>query len=363
MEKQCSCAGWNGRLSELTRRFNTDSLPRCLSCAVISLRSIIAQAIQRSSLPVKRDVSFQKMAPNMADGNQLKIIATELAKCKTLVEDYSGRIDSACIEYYETGKTLFPSLSRAENEQISEKCSNLINLIKDNDHKGYIELESIQYPIDQYNEQIERARDYWIRWRNALRALDAQIDKELRLSTKNVGEESNEISIGEPPTLNVIKRGHAKFITFVATIISIPAGVVAIMSFFNDQDINVKITNIAPKEQAKTGEHLSTNISISESISTKDKSIVHKDASFTDVEDVVKGVASIVFDVKRSSLSLDTKYSDIDRPGAEDMMGMRIVDLLLRLEKIYNCKIEDGVAEKLVTIRDTVMLFLSCTKS
>jgi len=43
-------------------RFNSDSLPRCLVCAAIPLRYIIAQTKQRYSLPVKRDVEAVEKA-------------------------------------------------------------------------------------------------------------------------------------------------------------------------------------------------------------------------------------------------------------------------------------------------------------
>ena len=98
-------------------------------------------------------------------------LLSEVAACRDVVEDYTKRIDDACVEYYNTGKFLFPNLSRAENEDTDEHCNRvlarLVSIIPD----AVIRWESIKYP-NGYDQQIERMRDVWVRRRNLLRVFE-----------------------------------------------------------------------------------------------------------------------------------------------------------------------------------------------
>ena len=49
-------------------------------------------------------------------------LLAEVAACRHIVDDYARRLDDACVEYYETGKSLFPNLSRAEDEDTHQRC-------------------------------------------------------------------------------------------------------------------------------------------------------------------------------------------------------------------------------------------------
>ena len=107
---------------------------------------------------------------------------TALAASKILVEDYSNRIEAACVEYYETGKTEFPNLSRAEDEDTARACmkslEEIIAIIPD----AKARWESIKYPSNEYKEMVERARDMWIRRRNLFRVFEETLKKRLAIS-------------------------------------------------------------------------------------------------------------------------------------------------------------------------------------
>lgn len=95
-----------------------------------------------------------------------------VAACKDLVEDYARRLDEACEEYYKTGKAVFPRISRAEDEDTDLACAHALEVASRLIPDAKARWASIKYPIDQYDEQVERLRDIWVRRRNLLRVLE-----------------------------------------------------------------------------------------------------------------------------------------------------------------------------------------------
>jgi len=125
----------------------------------------------------------------------------EVVACRDIVEDYTNRIEKACVEYYESGKTEFPSLSRAEDEDVHQQCElvllRLVSIMPDVMNRW----QNIKYPIGQYDQMIERMRDVMVRRRNLLRA----IEKKLRtmLDLDNLSELSK-IEAAKPQKQEII---------------------------------------------------------------------------------------------------------------------------------------------------------------
>lgn len=109
-------------------------------------------------------------------------ILADVVACKDIVEDYADRIDKACVEYYETGKFLFPNLSRAEDEDVSQRCQDLISRLVLIIPNAIERWENIEYPTGKYDQQIESMRDFWIRRRNFLRTVESTLRTKLELN-------------------------------------------------------------------------------------------------------------------------------------------------------------------------------------
>ena len=162
--------------------------------------------------------------------------------------------------------------------------------------------------------------------------------------------------------LFTLKNMTHNTLKIISTIAGIFLTVVTIIFLIKGSDVNVNITVPEPK---KVEDILKPQVEIplsKKNIPLNKKHIIEK-SSFAEIESFVIGLTSIVFDVKVSSINLETKYRDIDSPGAAGLMGIRFVDLLIRLEDAYNCKVEDDIAEKLLTIKETVVMFFSCQNS
>ena len=108
-------------------------------------------------------------------------LLAEVVACRHIVDDYAKRLDDACVEYYETGKTLFPNLSRAEDEDMDQRCKRVLESVASIAPDALNQWNAITYPIDQYKEQVERMRDIWIRRRNLLRTLETSLRTRLEL--------------------------------------------------------------------------------------------------------------------------------------------------------------------------------------
>jgi predicted nucleotide-binding protein len=95
-----------------------------------------------------------------------------VSSCKDLVEDYSRRLDEACVEYYKTGRTLFPMLSRAEDEETTKECEHALKLASGIIPGAQTQWDSITYPSNESSTMVERLRDIWVRRRNLFRMLE-----------------------------------------------------------------------------------------------------------------------------------------------------------------------------------------------
>lgn len=118
------------------------------------------------------------------DENKVRILYAELQACLHITEDYVGRIDEACQEYYKSGTFLFPHLSRAEDEDVYSRCHKVINGLVQIDANPLAEWNGIAYP-NGYDQQVERMRDVWIRRRNCLRLAAKILEHRFALGTKS----------------------------------------------------------------------------------------------------------------------------------------------------------------------------------
>lgn len=122
---------------------------------------------------------------------EIASLIADLAACRQIVEDYVKRLDAACEEYYATGKYLFPSLSRAEDEDIDERCVRALNNLTSIEPDALARWRDIQYPSNQYDQQVERLRDIWVRRRNLFRVLESSLSSRFEIqSRKDKGAET-----------------------------------------------------------------------------------------------------------------------------------------------------------------------------
>ena len=112
-------------------------------------------------------------------GTEHAPLVAEVVACRHLLDDYVKRLDAACEEYYGTGKSLFPNLSRAEDEDLDARCELVLKNAASIDPDALTRWNGIRYPIDQYHEQIERMRDLWTRRKNLFRALEVSLNSRL----------------------------------------------------------------------------------------------------------------------------------------------------------------------------------------
>jgi hypothetical protein len=99
-------------------------------------------------------------------------LLAEVVACRYLVEDYTKRLEDACVEYYESRRINLPNLSRAEDENTEQQCVRTLTHLASIMPDAMTRWQSIKYPIDQYDVQLERLRDVWIRRRNLLRIVE-----------------------------------------------------------------------------------------------------------------------------------------------------------------------------------------------
>jgi hypothetical protein len=103
--------------------------------------------------------------------------------CRLLVEDYSKRLNDAATEYYSSGKTLFPNLTRAEDEEIHKNCEIILLELKTFIPDALDRWNSIKYPYDQYSEQVLRMNDYWIRGKILFQNIESTLRIRLESNT------------------------------------------------------------------------------------------------------------------------------------------------------------------------------------
>jgi len=111
-------------------------------------------------------------------------LLANLTACKQLVEDYVKRLDAACEEYYTTGKYLFPQLSRAEDADTDDQCVLALKEIASIQPDALERWNGIKYPSDQYEQQIERLRDVWVRRRNLIRTLEGRLRTQFEIEVR-----------------------------------------------------------------------------------------------------------------------------------------------------------------------------------
>ena len=111
----------------------------------------------------------------MTKDDVLDPLLAEISACRSIVDDYTKRLDDACTEYYQSGKTIFYNLSRAEEEDISQRCDSVVKRLTPVLADVPARWQAIRYPSDQYKEQIERTRDMWTRRRNLLREVEHKL--------------------------------------------------------------------------------------------------------------------------------------------------------------------------------------------
>lgn len=105
----------------------------------------------------------------------LEPLLAEVSACRNIVDDYTKRLDDACAEYYQSGKIDFYNLSRAENEDISQRCESVVKRLAPVLADVSARWQAIRYPSDQYKEMVERMRDVWTRKRNLLREAEHRL--------------------------------------------------------------------------------------------------------------------------------------------------------------------------------------------
>lgn len=118
------------------------------------------------------------------DEKKGKMLYAEIQACLHVTENYVGRIDEACREYYKNGTFLFPDLSRAEDEDVYSRCQKVVDRLSEFDSDLLTEWNNIKYPSG-YDQQIERMRDVWIRRRNYLRGASKNMEHRLEIKSKS----------------------------------------------------------------------------------------------------------------------------------------------------------------------------------
>jgi len=116
-------------------------------------------------------------------------LLAEVVACRHIVEDYANRLDIACVEYYDTKKTEFPNLSRAEDNDTYEQCELMLSRMTSIIPDAMSRWQGIKYPIDHYDAQVERVRDVWVRRRNLLRTVENTLRTRLELDSLSKGAE------------------------------------------------------------------------------------------------------------------------------------------------------------------------------
>ena len=114
-------------------------------------------------------------------------LLADVVACRQVVDDYARRLDDACVEYYATGKSQFPTLSRAEDDDTHQRCELVLRNLAPIAPDALKQWQAIKYPSDQYDEQIERARDVWIRRRDLFRTLESSLKSKSEPGRPNEG--------------------------------------------------------------------------------------------------------------------------------------------------------------------------------
>jgi hypothetical protein len=123
-------------------------------------------------------------------------LLAEVVACRHIVDDYAGRLDAACVEHYETGKSLFPHLSRAEDEDTQQRCERVLKNVASVSPDALNDWQAIKY--DARKEQIVGMRDLWVRRRNLFRALERNLKARLELHDTSRVEGNRRTPMNEP---------------------------------------------------------------------------------------------------------------------------------------------------------------------
>jgi acyl carrier protein len=83
--------------------------------------------------------------------------------------------------------------------------------------------------------------------------------------------------------------------------------------------------------------------------------------SIEQVETFVKSQTALIFDVKPSSITLDTRFEDIESPEDKAILpGLGVVELVVEVETNLGCRISDDIAERITSVNDAVLAVMSC---
>jgi hypothetical protein len=133
-------------------------------------------------------------------------LLAEVTACRHLIEEYVKRLDEASADYYKTGKTVFPNLSHAEMEDISQQCESILSRLTSIIPDAMRRWQSIRYPIERYDTEVERVRELWVRRGNIFRTIEVNLRTKLDLQsgTKESTQPTPRNSHPEKPIITVL---------------------------------------------------------------------------------------------------------------------------------------------------------------
>jgi predicted nucleotide-binding protein len=128
---------------------------------------------------------------NSMDGRAtIETLLIDVVACRAIVEDYAKRLDDACREHYDSGKTLFPDLTRAEEEEVSQQCFDLLQRLEPTMPDAIGRWKAIDYPSGK-EAMVVKMRDMWVRRRNLFRSCEYTLRAKMEM-----GRPSTRLVIG-----------------------------------------------------------------------------------------------------------------------------------------------------------------------
>lgn len=81
--------------------------------------------------------------------------------------------------------------------------------------------------------------------------------------------------------------------------------------------------------------------------------------NMAEVEMAVRTTTALVYDQQLSSVTLNTRFEDIENPDVV-IPGIMVVALIVEIEKQFKCAITDEVAGRIFTVSEAVLAVMSC---
>ena len=128
-------------------------------------------------------------------------LLAEVVACRHIVDDYAKRLDEACVEYHETGKSVFPNLSRAEDEDTHQQCERVLN-VASIAPDALNHWRAIKY--DAHEEQVLGMRDVWVRRRNLFHTLETNMKTRFELNDASQAPDNRKGAMKESDTNRVL---------------------------------------------------------------------------------------------------------------------------------------------------------------